>query len=73
MPRQAFEFQRQIKQPPDLRVRLVFGSKLGDAVERALQRPGIGWMIGDKLRQPVNMAIAHLEDAPGILEDRASL
>ena len=73
MARQAFELHRQIEQAPDLGVVLIFGGELGHAVERALERPGIGRMVGDQLGEPVDLAIAHLQHAAGILEHRARL
>ena len=39
----------------------------------ALQRPRVGRMVGDQLAQPVDLAIAHLQHAPGILQHRARL
>src|SRR3546814_18623628 len=52
---------------------LIFGHQFADAVERAVERPGIGRMVGHQLRQPVDLAIAHLEHAAGVLEHCARL
>ena len=71
--RQALQLHRQIEQPADLRVVLIFGGELGDAVQRALQRPGIGRVVGDQLGEPVDLAIGHLQDPAGILEHGARL
>ena len=73
MARQPFELERKIEQTPHLRIALIFRRKLRHAVERAFERPRISRMIWHKLRQPINMAVAHLKDAASIFENRARL
>src|SRR3546814_3971728 len=43
------------------------------SVERAFERPRIGGEVGHQLGEPINLAVAHLEHAAGILEHRARL
>src|SRR3546814_7438542 len=51
----------------------VCSSDLAHAVERAFERPRIGGEVGHQLGEPINLAVAHLEHAAGILEHRARL
>ena len=71
--REALELHRQIDQPLYLVVVLVFAAEIGRAVERARQRPGVGGMVGHHLAQPIDLAVAHLQDASGVAQHRARL
>ena len=73
VPRQPLELHREVEQSPHALVILIFGGKLADPVERARQVPRLGRMVGDELGKAIDLAIAHLEHAPGILEHRARL
>ena len=66
--RQTFELHCQIEQPADLAVVLIIGGELGDPVQRPLQSPRVGRVVGDQFGQPVDLAVGHLQDAAGILE-----
>ena len=66
--RQALQLGRQVEQAADLIVVGIFLRQLGHAVQRALQVPGIGRVVGHQLGEAVDLAIAHLEHAPGVLE-----
>ena len=70
MARQTFQLHRQIEQPLHIRL-LIFLCQLGDTVERALQIPGIGGMIGDQFGQAVYLPIGHLQHPADIAQHRA--
>ena len=57
----------------DIAVRLIFVVEFADTVERAVEGPGIGRMVGDKLGEAIDLAIAHLQHTPGILQHGAGL
>ena len=71
--REAFKLHRQVDEPLHLVVVVVFGLEIGRAVERARQRPRVGRVVGHHLAQPVDVAVAHLQDAPRIAQHRARL
>jgi hypothetical protein len=71
--RQALQLHRQVEQPAHLRVAAIFLGKLADPVQRPLQGPGIGRMVGDQLGQPVDLAVGHLQHPAGVLQHRARL
>ena len=73
MARQALELHGEIEQAADLGVVPIFGGKLGDAVQGAVQRPGVGRVVGDQLGEPVDLAVGHLQHPAGVLEDGAGL
>ena len=73
VPRQPFKLHREIEQPPHLRIRLVFCGQFGNAVQGALESPGVGGMVGNQLCEPVHLAIAHLEHPARILQHSARL
>ena len=73
MARQPFELGGEVEQAADLIVVGIFLRQLGHAVERALEVPRIGRMVGDQLGEAIDLAIAHLEHAAGVLEHRARL
>ncbi len=73
MARKALQLHCIVDQPFDLAIIVIFRAKLRHAVERTFQRPGVCRMIGHQLGKPVDLTIAHLKNAPGILEDRAGL
>ncbi len=81
---QALELHRQVEQALDVLVAAIFGDQLGHAGQRptvlvagaaeaALQRPRVGRVVGHQLRQPVDLAIGHLQHPAGILEHRPRL
>ena len=71
--REALQLHRIVDQALDLIVIVIFRLELGDAVQRSLQRPGIGRMVGHQLGQAVDLAIAHLHHAAGVLQHGARL
>ena len=84
VPRQAFQLHRQVEQALHVLVAAIFGDQLGHARQRpavlvagaaqaALQRPLVGRMVGHQLRQPVDLAVGHLQHAAGVLEHRPRL
>ena len=66
--RKPLELHRKIEQAPDLAVALILGGELGNAVQRPLERPRVGRMIGDELGEAIDLAVAHLQHAAGVLE-----
>ena len=73
VPRQPLQLAREIEQVAHRTVILVFRRQLADAVERAIERPRIGRQVGHQLGKPIDLAIAHLQHAAGILQNRARL
>ena len=71
--RQAFQLHGEVDQPLDLGIDVVLALEFGYAVERARQGPGIGRVVGHHLGEPVDLAVAHLQDAPGVAQHRARL
>ena len=70
MARQTFQLHCQVEQPTHVGFGFIRLRQFGNAVERTLQIPLVGWMVGYQLRQPVDLPITHLEHAPGILQHR---
>ena len=71
--RQAFELHRQVEQPADVGIVAILGGELADAVQRALEVPRLGRVVGDELGEAVDLAVAHLQHAAGVLEHGAGL
>ncbi len=69
--RQSLQPHGEVDQVPDIARTVIFRLELAHPVQRARQRPRIGRVVRDQLCQPVDLAIAHLQHAPGILEHRA--
>jgi hypothetical protein len=73
VPGETLQLLGKIEQAANVVVVGVFAPELGHALQRAGERPGIGRVVGDKLRQPVDLAVAHLQHTAGILQHRARL
>ena len=67
---QPFERTREIDQRADLLLPVVARTKQGLVLERALQRPGVGWVVRDQFRETVAEHVRHVEHATGVAHHR---
>ena len=70
---QPLEFQRDLEQGLHRRVAVALLLQPGFAIERLLQRQRIGRIVGDQFRQPVDLAIGHLQHTAHIARHGARL
>ena len=73
MARQAFELHGKVEQPLYLLVTPVFLTQFGNPAQRTFQIPRIGRVVRYLLAQPVDLAIAHLQHAARVAQNRACL
>ena len=70
---EALELQGEIEQGADSGVLVALFLQLGLAVDGLRKRHRIGRVVGDQLREPVHLAIGHLQHATHIARDHAGL
>ena len=69
----ALQFHRKVEQPFHLRISPIFFPQLRHAGQSAFQIPWVSGQIWHLLTQPINLAIAHLQHAPGVAQHRPRL